>query len=121
MNELSIGEAARRANVRTSALRYYEEEGIIPAARRVNGRRYYTEDLLRLIEVARFAQSVGFNLEEIKALFADRKDPAAQWPVFARAKMDELDQVIGRAQAMKDALARGLRCGCIRLEDCEKR
>lgn len=121
MADLTIGEAARRAGVRTSALRYYEEAGILPAAPRVNGRRQYSEDLMRLVEVARFAQSVGFSLAEIKRLFRGmegRKDLRTHWRPLARAKLEELDRVIARALKMKRAIESGLECGCIRVEDC---
>ena len=121
MADLTIGEVARRAGIRTSALRYYEQAGILPPARRVNGRRHYGEDLVSLIEVARFAQSVGFSLAEIKRLFSGmqgRKGLPAQWRPLARAKLEELDRVIARALQMKRAIESGLACGCIRVEDC---
>jgi MerR family redox-sensitive transcriptional activator SoxR len=121
MADLTIGEVARRAGVRTSALRYYEEAGILPRAARVNGQRRYSEDLVNLIEVARFARSVGFSLAEIKRLFSGmrvRKDLRAQWRPLARAKLGELDLVIARALRMKSAIESGLECGCIRVEDC---
>ncbi|MFZ3323091.1 MAG: MerR family transcriptional regulator [Usitatibacter sp.] len=121
MADLSIGEVARRAGMRTSALRYYEDAGILPRAARINGRRRYSEELVSLIEVARFAQSVGFSLAEIKRLFSGmrgRKDLRAQWRPLAQAKLEELDRVIERARRMKKAIESGLRCGCIRVEDC---
>jgi len=121
MADMSIGEVARRAGMRTSALRYYEDAGILPPAARTNGRRRYSEDLVRLIEVARFARSVGFSLSEIKRLFSGmqgRKDLRAQWRPLAHAKLEELDRVIARAQRMKNAIQSGLQCGCIRVEDC---
>ena len=123
MTDLTIGEVARRAGVRTSALRYYEEAGIIPAVRRVNGRRLYDDDLVNLIEVARFARSVGFSVAEIRQLFSGvqgRKELRAQWRKVARAKLAELDGVIERAHRMKRAIEAGLECGCIRVEDCLK-
>jgi MerR family transcriptional regulator, redox-sensitive transcriptional activator SoxR len=121
MADLTIGEVARRAGVRTSALRYYEEAGILPRAGRVNGQRRYSEDLVNLVEVARFARSVGFSLSEIKRLFSGmqgRKDLRAQWRPLAHAKLGELDLVIARALRMKSAIESGLECGCIRVEDC---
>lgn len=121
MADLTIGEVARRAGVRTSALRYYEEAGILPRAGRVNGQRRYSEYLVNLVEVARFARTVGFSLAEIKRLFSDtqgRKDLRAQWRPLARAKIEELDRVIARARRMKNAIESGLQCGCIRVEDC---
>lgn len=121
MTDLTIGEVARRAGVRTSALRYYEEAGILPPAPRINGRRHYNEDLVSLIEVAKFAQSVGFTLAEIRQLFSGmegRKDLRIHWRPLARAKLEELDRVIARALQMKRAIETGLECGCIRVEDC---
>ena len=121
MAGLTIGEVARRAGVRTSALRYYEEAGVLPAAERVNGRRHYSEDLVQLIEVARFAQSVGFTLAEVKRLFAGfegRRDLRAQWRPLALAKLKELDAVIAKARRRKGAIESGLSCGCIRVKDC---
>ena len=121
MTELTIGEVARRAGIRTSALRYYEDVGILPRAPRLNGQRRYSDELVRLIEVARFAQSVGFSLAEIKRLFGgtrSRKDLRTQWRPLAQAKLEELDRVIERARRMKKAIESGLRCGCIRVEDC---
>jgi MerR family transcriptional regulator, redox-sensitive transcriptional activator SoxR len=121
MTELSIGEVARRAGVRPSALRYYEQAGILPAAKRVNGRRHYSEELVKMIEVARFAQSVGFSLAEVKQLFAGfegRSELCAQWRPLALAKLKELDAVIEKARRMKGAIESGLSCGCIRVQDC---
>ena len=121
MADLGIGEVARRTGMRTSALRYYEDAGILPRATRVNGRRRYSEDLVSLVEVARFARSVGFSLTEIKRLFGGmegRRDIRARWKPLARAKLEELDGVIARAERMKKAIESGLACGCIRVEDC---
>jgi MerR family redox-sensitive transcriptional activator SoxR len=121
MTGLGIGEVARRTGMRTSALRYYEDAGILPRAARVNGRRRYSEDLVSLVEVARFARSVGFSLTEIKRLFGGmegRRDIRARWKPLARAKLEELDGVIARAEQMKRAIESGLACGCIRVEDC---
>src|SRR5882757_6660622 len=69
MRQLSIGEVARRTGIRTSALRYYEETGILPTPARVSGRRCYDTDAIRRVDVLRFAQQAGFTLREIKTLF----------------------------------------------------
>jgi MerR family redox-sensitive transcriptional activator SoxR len=121
MNELTIGEVARRTGVRTSTLRYYEEAGILPRAKRVNGQRRYGGELVDLVQVARFAQSVGFSLAQIRALFSGIERGAklrSQWRPLARAKLAELDAVIDKARRMKAAIELGLSCGCIRVEDC---
>jgi len=121
---MPIGEVARRTGVAASALRYYEEQGVLPRPARLNGRRMYDEHLLSLVEVAVFAQSVGFSLEEVRRLFRGlegRKGLKAQWQPLARAKLAQLDEVIAKAQRMKAAIQAGLECGCIRIEDCLQR
>lgn len=121
MSELSIGEVAERAGVRPSTLRFYEQAGVLPAPHRVNGQRRYSVDLVDAIQVARFAQSVGFTLAEIRQLFCGfqgRTNLGKKWRPLAEAKVKELDATIAAARRMKRAISKGLRCGCIRVEDC---
>lgn len=118
---ITIGEVTRRTGVPSSTLRYYEDEGVLPRTRRQNGRRVYDEGMLRLVEVAVFAQSVGFSLDEVRRLFKGlegRGGLKAQWQPLARAKLAQLDEVIAKSQQMKAAIQAGLECGCIRIEDC---
>ena len=121
MEELSIGEVARRTGVRASALRYYEEVGLLPRPKRVNGRRKYGLETLRVVQVLLFAQQAGFTLEEIRTLFhgfgADTP-LSERWEALARDKVRELDLLIARAERMKAAIRAGLSCGCVRVEDC---
>lgn len=121
MDELTIGEVGRRSGLRTSALRYYEDAGILPPPRRVNGRRIYGAEVLRVLDVLKFAQRAGFTLDEIRTLFHGfgAETPLNErWEALAHAKLRELDELIGRAQRMKEALQSGLACGCVRVEDC---
>lgn len=121
MKALSIGEVARRTGIRTSALRYYEEAGVLPRPARMSGRRVYDADTVRRIDVLRFAQQAGFSLDEIKVLFHGFNSTtplSARWQKLARAKLTELDQLTARIQLMKQALEIGLQCGCVRIEDC---
>ena len=121
MEELAIGEVARRAGIRPSALRYYESIGLLPAPKRVSGRRRYDESTVRMLKVVQLAQHAGFTVAEIQTLlhgFAPDTTPAARWQPLARKKIGELDALIERAQQMKRVLETGLNCGCLRLEDC---
>lgn len=121
MKFLSIGEVAKRTGLRTSALRYYESEGMLRPASRVGGRRRYDEDVIRRVDVLRFAQAAGFTLKEIKTLLGGIGAEAplsARWQALARAKMKELDVLARRIERMKGALELGLKCGCMRVEDC---
>ena len=122
MKTLSIGEVARRTGVRTSALRYYEEAGILPAPARVSGRRLYDAAAIRRIGVLRFAQQAGFTLQEIKTLFhgfGAETPLSARWHALARAKLTELDLLARRIRRMRRAVELGLKCGCVRIEDCQ--
>jgi MerR family transcriptional regulator, redox-sensitive transcriptional activator SoxR len=121
MKALSIGEVAKRTGVRTSALRYYEEAGILPAPTRVSGRRTYGSDVIRRIDVLKFAQQAGFTLEEIKTLFhgfGTETPLSKRWQSLARKKLRELDVMAERIMRMRQALELSLTCGCVRIEDC---
>jgi MerR family redox-sensitive transcriptional activator SoxR len=121
MKALSIGEVAKRTGVRTSALRYYEEAGVLPVPARVSGRRCYDREVIRRIEVLRFAQQAGFTLDEIKTLFhgfGAEMPLSARWQTLARAKLQELDVLARRIRRMRRALDRSLKCNCVRIEDC---
>ncbi len=119
--ELTIGEVARRAGVRTSALRYYESIGLLHAIRRVNGQRRYDPSAVRMLAVIHLAQQAGFSVAEIQTLvhgFAPETAPAERWRPLAEHKLGELDALIARAQQMKRILETLLQCGCMRLEQC---
>lgn len=121
MESMSIGEVARRSGVRSSTLRYYESVGLLPAPERVNGRRRYGGEVLLLLLVIRVAQQAGFTLAEIRTLlhgFSPDTPPSARWRALAREKLTEVDALVERVLGMKDLLERGLRCECLRLEDC---
>ena len=65
MDDLAIGDVARRAGIRPSALRYYESIGLLPQPRRVNGRRRYDESTVRMLKLIQLAQGAGFTVAEI--------------------------------------------------------
>jgi MerR family redox-sensitive transcriptional activator SoxR len=118
---LSIGEVARRTGLRTSALRYYEDAGILPKPTRVSGQRRYDADIVRRVDLLRFAQQAGFTLDEIKSLFhgfGSETPLSARWRSLARKKLVELDELAARVAQMHRALELSLECGCMRVEDC---
>ena len=125
MESMSIGEVARTVGVRPSALRYYEGVGLLPSPERTNGRRRYDGEVLHEVldrlAVVRVAQQAGFTISEIRTLldgFSEDTPPSERWRVLAREKLTEVDALIERALGMKDLLERGLRCECLRLEEC---
>jgi DNA-binding transcriptional MerR regulator len=106
---LTIGELARRAGVTASALRYYEELGLLPPPARISGQRRYPESAVRLVGAILLYSDAGFTLAEQKALMASRSGTPA-WKQLAQRKIAELDEQIARAQAAREAISHGLRC-----------
>jgi MerR family transcriptional regulator, redox-sensitive transcriptional activator SoxR len=123
MEELTIGEVARRAGVRPSTLRYYESIGLLPAPGRSNGRRRYDPSVLQRLAVLQLAQQAGFTIAEIQTHFHGfaPETPAGQrWQSLAQQKLTEMDALIARAGRMKQLLELLLQCGCLSLEDCAR-
>jgi MerR family redox-sensitive transcriptional activator SoxR len=120
--ELSIGEVASQTGLRPSAVRYYESAGVLPPPARVNGRRRYGPDVVRLLRTVRFAQEAGFSVAEIRTLFhgvGAHVPPAARWRTLADRKLADLDALMIRVERMRRALQVAKQCGCVRMEDCE--
>jgi DNA-binding transcriptional MerR regulator len=107
---LTIGELARRAGVATSALRYWEELGLLPAPARISGQRRYPESAVALVGVILLLHDVGFSLAEQKALMASRGVAPDEWQRLAGRKLAELDEQIAKARAAREAIDHALRC-----------
>ncbi len=121
MHSLTIGEVAARAGVRTSAIRFYESSGVLPAPARVNGQRRYSPGVLAWLTVIRMAQEAGFTIAEIATLlngFTPDTPAAARWRSLAREKIVEIDAQIARALIMRQVLDESLRCECLTLDAC---
>ncbi len=119
---MTIGEVARRAGLRPSTLRYYEEVGVLPPAVRVSGQRRYDVAVMARLAVVRLAQELGFSIAEIRALVAGFDDagvPSQRWQELATRKLDEIDALIVQAEQMKRLLQESLDCGCLTLDACE--
>jgi len=114
-----IGELARQTGLRTSALRYYEEIGLLPVAGRKSGRRVYGAEALDRVAFIQFAQACGFRLDEIADLVVAADSPVSKrLRRLATDKLAEMDEVIARAQAMKRFLAASLGCRCVDADAC---
>jgi DNA-binding transcriptional MerR regulator len=107
---LTIGELSRRARVATSALRYWEELGLLPAAARISGQRRYPESAVWLVGVILLLRDVGFTLAEQKAFMASRAAAPDDWQRLARRKRAELDDQIASAQTAREAIDHALHC-----------
>jgi MerR family transcriptional regulator, redox-sensitive transcriptional activator SoxR len=118
---LSIGEVAERAGTSISAIRFYEREGLLPAAERVSGQRRFTEETVQRLGIIDVAKQAGFSLDEVGVLLVsiDGGAPAhEQLQALASRKLPEVDALIERAQAMRDWLTTASACGCDSLESC---
>jgi MerR family transcriptional regulator, redox-sensitive transcriptional activator SoxR len=119
---LSIGDVARRAGLATSALRYYESQGLISSVRTSGGIRRYRRSVLRRLAFIRAAQSVGLSLEEIRAALStlpDQRNPtAADWTRLSRSWRARLDEQIDGLVALRDKLGSCIGCGCLSLGRC---
>jgi len=121
MTPFAIGEIARRANVPTSTIRYYERIGLLPPSARVNGKRRYDTTILQKLGVIKLAQRAGLTIAEIQILvhgFPAETPPSQRWSAFAGEKIAELDRLLEEIQARKALLARTQECQCPSLEDC---
>jgi len=107
---LTIGELARRAGVTASAVRYYEELGLLPAPARISGQRRYPESAARIVAAILLYSDAGFTLAEQKVLLASRASTPGDRRQLMQRKLAELDEQIARAQAAREAISHGLRC-----------
>jgi len=114
---MPIGQVAREAGLRTSAIRYYERIGLLPAPERSAGRRRYGAGVLERLTVIRFARANGFTLREIRSLLSGRPY-SARLRGLAREKIRSLDQAVARARAMQAVLRSTLRCRCLDVAEC---
>ena len=115
---LSIGQVAEHSGLRPSALRYYEEEGLISPAARLSGRRHYEGSVLNRLRVIACAQDAGFTIAEIRELLGEDNESPGGWRALAERKLREVDAVIDKAQATRRLLAESLECDCLALQEC---
>ena len=123
MKLLRIGQVAERAGIAASAIRYYEDEGLLPRPDRRNGRRVYDERVVGRLRIIHLAKSAGFTVAEVKQLlggFARRTPPGERWRALAERKRVELDERIAEAERMKHLLRTVMRCECPSFEDCSR-
>ena len=119
----TISEVARRVGLRSSAIRYYEQLGIVPPAHRVSGQRRYDEAALYRLVTLQRARQIGFSLKEIRQLFFGfRKGtpPSRRWKRLSQQKLKELENLISEIKAIQLVLQNQGRCGCATLEECGK-
>jgi DNA-binding transcriptional MerR regulator len=115
---LTIGELARRTRLAPSALRYYEQLGLLAPAQRMSGQRRYPPSAVEVVGVILFLRDVGFSLAEAKTLMASRAQSPAAWRELVQRKVAELDEQIAKAGAARIALDHALCCRQQDLLEC---
>ncbi|MBK7617211.1 MAG: redox-sensitive transcriptional activator SoxR [Burkholderiales bacterium] len=120
---VSISTLAQRAGVKASALRFYEDEGLIQSQRSAVGRRQYPKDVLRRVAFIRAAQGVGLSLSEIREALAglpDQSTPTqADWTRLSRSWQPLLQARIDALTQLRDQLDACIGCGCLSLKKCK--
>lgn len=111
-------EVAVGTGVAPSALRYYEELGLMPPAARTSGQRRYDDSAVELVGTILLLRDVGFSLNEVKALTASRSQSDHAWRGLVRTKLAALDQQIARAEVARIALGHALSCQHEELPHC---
>jgi MerR family redox-sensitive transcriptional activator SoxR len=116
---MSISEVAAATGVRPSALRYYEEAGLIAPSARVGGRRHYDPGVLGRLGVIALCQDTGFTIAEIRGFLQGHAADGPAWRAFGAAKAAELDQRIAQATEMQRLLAQAMACDCDGPDGCD--
>lgn len=123
-DNLAISDVARVFGLRTSAIRYYEQIGILPPPVRRNGQRRYEKSALFRLAVVRRAQESGFTLDEIRELFFGFRSatrPPKRWQELSERKIAELQLRMKRLKLMETLLRQMQGCRCNALEECGKK
>jgi MerR family transcriptional regulator, redox-sensitive transcriptional activator SoxR len=123
MPTLTIGEVARRSGVAASALRFYEEKGLIQSERAGSGHRRYPRAVLRRIAFIVFAQKIGMTLDEAAAELAKlpegRVPEGSDWAELSGGWTSRIDARIAELQRLRAGLTECIGCGCLSLNRCQ--
>jgi MerR family redox-sensitive transcriptional activator SoxR len=120
---LTITDVARRSGVAASALRFYEQQGLIESERSGPGHRRFRRSVLRRVAFIVFAQRVGLSLREIAAELAklppDRVPTRRDWARLSRTWSSRIDAQIDELERLKLGLTECIGCGCLSLDRCK--
>jgi MerR family redox-sensitive transcriptional activator SoxR len=119
---LTITDVARRSGIASSALRFYEERGLIRSERAGSGHRRYPRSVLRRVAFIIFAQRIGLSLDEIGAELAklpsDRIPTRGDWSRLSAPWRKRIDQRIAELERLRSGLAECIGCGCLSIDRC---
>ena len=120
---LTIGEVAKRSGVRTSALRFYEEQGLIHSERNDSGHRRYPRAVIRRVAFIVFAQRIGLSLEQVGAELAklprNHVPERSDWAKLSSRWAARINERIAELERLKAGLTECIGCGCLSLDRCQ--
>lgn len=116
---MKIGELSSRYGIAPSAIRYYEEVGLLGTVDRVGGQRIFEERHARRLAFIKVAQEAGFSLAEVQKML-DEHSPGDAWRGLAEGKASEIERMIRDARRMKRVLDAVASCQCGSLDDCDR-
>src|SRR5712692_7663452 len=120
---LTIGDVAKRSGVTTSALRFYEERGLIHSERNASGHRRYPRAVIRRVAFIVFAQRVGLTLEEVGAELAklpqNRVPERSDWAKLSGGWTSHINERIAELERLRAGLTQCIGCGCLSLQQCQ--
>ena len=120
---LTIGDVARRSGVAASALRFYEERGLIRSEREGGGQRRFPREVLRRISFIVFAQRIGLSLDEISEELAKlpphRAPTGRDWQRLSGTWTARIDERVAELERLRAGLTQCIGCGCLSLERCQ--
>jgi MerR family redox-sensitive transcriptional activator SoxR len=124
MSQLSISEVARQVGLRPSAIRYYEQIGLLPPALRMTGQRRYDPSVLHRLAIIQRARQLGFTLDEIRQLFfgfGNATRASERWRKLSQRKLADLDNLMDGIKAVRRLLKKMMQnCRCETLDQCGK-
>ena len=119
---LSVGEIARRCQVKVSTVHFYEQKGLISSVRNAGNQRQFSRDVLRRISIIKVAQKIGITLKEIQGAFASlphhRTPTKKDWRQLAKHWGDNLNNRIHYLEGLRNKLTGCIGCGCLSMENC---
>lgn len=122
-DEITIGELSTRSGVAASALRYYEDRGLIHSLRTPAGHRRYPRAVIRRVAFIVFAQKIGLTLDEVGAelikLPKHHVPKRDDWAKLSRQWSKRIDERIAELERLRDSLTGCIGCGCLSLARCK--
>lgn len=119
---LTIGEVAHRVGIATSAVRFYEQQGLISSIRTTGNQRRYPRHVLRRLSIINYAKRLGIPLTEVATVFeqlpADRMPSKRDWTRISQRWTALLDERRHRIEALQRELSACIGCGCLSLNNC---